>query len=114
MEGTRFDVLMRRLATTDSRRGAVKNLAAAGLGLGLLPAPGGEARKKRKKRCRRLLAFCKPNGKRKCCNDLVCSTRGDAHQCRKGLGESCADSNECASILLCISGVCDVIDIPLP
>jgi len=114
VEGTRFDGHMRRLAATDSRRGAVKTLAAAGLGLGLLQAQGGEARKKRKKRCRRLLAFCKPNAKRKCCNDLVCSTRGEDFQCRKGLGEPCAEHNECASILLCISGTCDVIDIPVP
>ena len=114
MEGTRFDILMRRLAATGSRRGAVRTLAAAGLGLELLQAQGGEARNKRRRRCRRLLAFCKPNAKRKCCNDLVCRTRGDAYQCRKGLGDPCQTSNECAGILLCLSGTCDVIDIPVP
>lgn len=116
MDGTRFDALMRHLTATDSRRGAVKTLAAAGLGLGLLRAAGGEAKnkKKRKRRCRRLLAFCKPNGKRKCCGDLICGTRGDAYQCRKGLGEPCGDGNECAGVLFCLSGICDIIDIPLP
>ena len=45
MDGTRFDGLLRHMATTDSRRGAVKILAAAGLGLGLVHAEVGEAKK---------------------------------------------------------------------
>src|ERR1044072_8365279 len=55
MESTRFDGLSRQLASTSTRRGTFRGLAAAGLGLGVasIGSKSAAAKKKVQARCRK-------------------------------------------------------------
>ncbi|MGH7964085.1 MAG: hypothetical protein ACRERD_20070 [Candidatus Binatia bacterium] len=100
MDGSRFD--------SWTRRGF--GLAAGGLVASVLGVAGltdADAKKKRKKRCKKVTQRCKLGGKKKrCCHGLRCDRVEDAagrHCCRKTQA-ACASDNEC-----CLYHVCDEI-----
>jgi hypothetical protein len=105
MDGSEFDAWTRR------RFGLAAGGALAVLA-GLDTTTG--AKKKRKKRCKRLGAGCKPGGKRKCCGQLRCRTTaanlGVHTFCCKTEGTSCNpdDPFQCCDGLCCagIPAVC--------
>jgi hypothetical protein len=84
MDSTRFDKLTRELLAVNSRRGAVRTLAAASLGLGLtrLGATGAGAGKN------------KNNNKNK-------KKKNKKPQNTKDLGESCSHTSQCKGELRC-------------
>ncbi len=66
---------------------------------------GSDAVDARKKRCKKLGARCRRNGKRKCCGQLKCDATGFAGQrptvcCRKQ-GKPCGDDRDCCDGLGC-------------
>lgn len=88
MDASRFDAWTRR------RLGLVVGGGIASLaGLSLLE--DAEARKKKKKRCKKSLQPC--GGKKKCCKELTCDdTLGtEGNVCCKPLQGTCADQPEC-------------------
>jgi hypothetical protein len=99
MDGTRFDAIARALTAVGSRRETVKAMGAAGLGLGLagLAIENSEARKKRKKRCKKLGQICQPGGKRKCCQGTLCQLRegNNAPDCCLPLNAGCNEAQDC-------------------
>jgi hypothetical protein len=92
MDGARFDAWTRR------RFGRFAGGVLAAL-RGTAPLAEMDAkRKKRKGRCKRVKAACKPGGKRKCCKQLVCRDKGRGDpdfRCCKPDGEACTSSDEC-------------------
>jgi hypothetical protein len=102
MEGPRFDSIARQLSRGNTRRGLVKSLAAAGLGVSLTRTGwlSAEARKKRKKK--KLGALCRKSNQ--CQGDLQCQVPGDddtcgwpttTKRCCKKDGERCDYGCEC-------------------
>lgn len=101
MEEDRFDAW--------TRRGF--GLAAVGALAALGGWQGTAAKKeKKKKRCKKLGASCKPGGKRKCCGQLRCDVpdgEGAQHEvCCKSAGKPCNPDNpetdsECCGALFC-------------
>lgn len=115
MDTTRFDAIARRLSASDSRRGVVTRLAAAGLGLGLMPRDDARAKNK-KKRCRKRKQTC-GGSNAKCCGSLVCQdvpgcgppdAPGGAYCCSKPQG-SCASACDCCDFGQCVEGTCCAI-----
>jgi hypothetical protein len=135
MDGHRFDLLSKSLATRDSRRSTLQALAASVLaiglgGLGLEDAsaqckPEGKKCKKsgqccsgkckgkkgkKKCRCRALKEPCTgTTGDNTCCGDLLCSTSAcePGNRCCRPLGESCSSTCDCCSQgAQCVSGEC--------
>jgi len=94
MDASRFDAWTRR------RLGLVVGGGIASLaGLSLLE--DAEAKKKKKKRCRKSLQPC--GGKKKCCKELTCDdTLGtEGNVCCKPLQGTCADQSECCGETIC-------------
>lgn len=114
MDSNRFDSVTRGLATAESRRGAVKTLAAAGLGLGLarLGLGAADAKKKLKKQLNERCTKSKQCGK-----GLRCAFTEGADQCGNDgliektccipLGERCDYGCECCGTsVICNGHVC--------
>ena len=112
MDSNRFDSLARGLSATDTRRGVVRALAAAGFGLGLarigLGAESASAKKKKK-----LGARCKKSNE--CKGGLQCKKSNSQNSCYaqteerccKPIGAKCDDGCECCGIdVICNGGFC--------
>jgi hypothetical protein len=100
MDELRFDAWTRR-------RFGLTMGSGVGAALGLSPRDDAVARnKKKKKRCRKFDAGCKPTGKKTCCKGLSCeeSIKG-GNRCCKKLGTTCVDGSEC-----CGDGICDNVE----
>jgi hypothetical protein len=104
MNESRFDAWTRR------RFG----LAASGFAataLGLVGSENAATKKKRKKRCKKLGAGCKPGGKRRCCKNLRCDRiafePSPRKRCCRRIDQPCADNHDCCANLCCSpSGQC--------
>lgn len=95
MDGCRFDAWSRRSAAL-ALGGGVAAL------LGLRRPAGADARKKRKRRCRRVEQPC--GGRKKCCNDLLCDVTGTGvdRACCRDSQQPCATAGEqCCRDLVC-------------
>ena len=105
MVATRFDRLIRDLATNTHRRTLLQATVALGAGRfgAAFMAETAEAKNK-KKRCRTLKQGCQPgNKKKKCCQGLGCAKKfglGDFFCCKQ-IQATCTDISECCSDLDC-------------
>jgi hypothetical protein len=111
MDSTRFDILSRKLAATSSRRGAIRTMAAAGLGLGLARIGLESAEAKKKKN---LGARCKKSNE--CKGGLKCKKSNSQNgcyakteeRCCKPVGSPCNDGCDCCGVdVICNGGYCD-------
>ena len=111
MDINRFDSLVRTLSAGDSRRGAIRALAASGLAVGLtrLGLDRTDAKKKKKK----LGQTCKKS--KQCQGSLVCQPTNSQNSCYdttvkrccKKLGERCDDGCECCGVdVICNGHIC--------
>lgn len=107
MDGTRFDVLTRRLSATSSRRGMLRGAAAAGLGLGLSRLGLGGAAAAAKKGNKRLC-----DSTAECKADLVCRKSNSQNgcfdktekRCCKQVGARCNSGCECCGVDVICNG----------
>lgn len=112
MDADRFDRLARRLGTTNSRRAALKGLAAGGLGaaLGLLgrrEAGADHGCRHNGRRCTSAFqccsgackngACCKSAGASCSAGSQCCSGRCKDGTCCNGLGKACSANEECCA-----------------
>lgn len=116
MESMRFDALTRTLTRTDSRRGVLRGLATAGLGVGLgvVGLSGAEAkrRNKKKKGHKGLTQFCQKSVE--CKGDYVCKLANSQHyfdetekRCCIEEGDPCDQGYECCGVdVICNGGYC--------
>ena len=125
MEGTRFDALMRAASQTRTRRGVVRSMAAAGLGVGLARIGIGEAlagkkKKKHKKKKKSeqqnttplspLSTPCSESGQ--CESGLICQPMNAMNgcfasteqRCCKPEGARCDDGCECCGVSVICNG----------
>ena len=103
MDSTRFDVMARKLSSTDTRRGMFRTMAAAGLGLGLSSAGLSEALGKKK-------------GKKteECSGKLQCKKANSQNyyektekRCCIKEGGRCDQGYECCGVdVICNGGYC--------
>jgi hypothetical protein len=100
VEGPRFDAWTRR------RFGIAAGGLSASL-LGLAAIDDTEAKKGKKKKCKKLGAGCKTSGKKKrCCKAFSCEPNAaGAQHCCKDDAKPCTLSSDCCSTL-CQSDVC--------
>jgi hypothetical protein len=114
MDAQRFDILARSLIATPSRRGISRALAGLTLGGMLIPLLGtnyGDAKKKRKKNCKKPCGACQSCRKGKCKtqpDEAVCGNDG---RCRSGVciaRPTCQPSNsyDCYGQADCCSNIC--------
>jgi hypothetical protein len=110
VDAARFDALARRAMVTESRRQAVKCMAAGTLGLALARVGiTGFAAKK----CKQVTRKCDESSE--CCDGLVCRRANSQHyydktekRCCKKVGAKCDDGFECCGIdVICNGGYCD-------
>jgi hypothetical protein len=124
MDNTRFDRLTRELLSVDSRRNAVRTLAAASLGLGLLRFGSSRAvaknkKKKNKKKnqnTRDLRESCSKTYQ--CKGDLLCQPANSQQSCpgqetgkfccvETDVQAKCNDSCDCCGLdVICNGGFC--------
>jgi len=111
MDSTRFDSLSRQMATTSSRRTALRTVAVTGLGLGLarFGLSTADARKKKKKHGSRC------SKKDHCGGGLDCKVSNSQNscfaesekRCCKPIGAKCNDGCECCGVdVICNGGFC--------
>jgi hypothetical protein len=111
MESRRFDALSRQLVAASSRRGAMRTIAAGGLGLGLAriglkpAAAGGKkklgARCEKSNECKGALKCKKANSE----NGCYAKTE---ERCCKPIGSPCNDPCDCCGVaVICNGGYCD-------
>jgi hypothetical protein len=107
----RFDAVSRQLGVASSRRGAMRALAAGGLGLGLARIGLQSASAGGKKR---LGARCQKSSE--CKGALKCKKSNSEHgcfvktkeRCCKPLGAPCTDGCDCCDVaVICNGGYCD-------
>lgn len=97
MDGSRFDALTRR-------RFGVTTAGVIGAALGWSTALDGAAgKKRRRKRCRRVLQACRPGAQRKrCCKRLRCAEDGAGdHRCCRPVQAACQAESDCCNGRLC-------------
>jgi hypothetical protein len=107
MRNSRFDLWTRR------RFGLATGGLAASL-LAVAASGDAEARKKRRKRCKKAGKTC--GGKRKCCRRFRCAPAGETETslvkrcCKDAMGASCRSSADCCRPMGCnlMTGLCDV------
>jgi hypothetical protein len=116
IDGIRFDSVTRTLATTGSRRGAFRTMAAAGLGLGLTRLGPGRATAKnkgKKKKKRNLGDRCSKTDQ--CKGKYLCKLSNSQNSCYDETerrccvkeGGSCDDSCDCCGVdVICNGGFC--------
>lgn len=106
MDGPRFDAWTRR------RFGFMAGGFAASL-WGAVVSDDAAAKKNKKKRCRKLQAACKPDGKQKCCGELRCrvtsANPGANTFCCKTAGKPCSEPRDCCGELDCCGGMGDEV-----
>jgi hypothetical protein len=111
MDSSQFDALTKGLSALDSRRGAMRAFAVAGLGLGLVRLGGGEAAAQKKKSVGQ-----KCSSKDQCKGDLLCRKSDSQNSCYPGppekrcciaIGERCDSGCECCGVdVICNGHVC--------
>jgi hypothetical protein len=102
MAGSRFDAWTRR------RFGfAAGGLVASLFGGATLDGLAARRkRRQRKHRCRKAARPCKPGGKRRCCDGLLCrEITGSGRRCCKNPTEPCTRFDQCCSGF-CFEGAC--------
>jgi hypothetical protein len=113
MDSTRFDSIAREMASTSTRRSAMRTIAAAGFGLGLagIGLTSASAAKKGKKK---VGARCKKS--KECKGGLQCKKSNSQNSCYakteerccKPVGAKCNDGCECCGVdVICNGGYCD-------
>jgi hypothetical protein len=117
MDSTRFDGITRELAGTSTRRQTLRNLAAAGLGLGIasIGLKSTEAAKGKKKGKKKdVTERCKQ--REQCGSGLQCKPANSQNscfadtekRCCKPVGAKCNDGCECCGVdVICNGGYCD-------
>ena len=113
MESNRFDAITRTLTSTGSRRGAVRAMAVAGLGLGMTRLGLENAAAKKKKKKKNLSARCGKTDE--CKGNLLCQNANSQNgcydqtekRCCKKEGEHCEDGCECCGVdVICNGNFC--------
>jgi hypothetical protein len=103
MDMDRFIAEIARVAGPTRR--ALLSLSLGGSIAGLLTLTGVDARKKRKKRCKKLGQTCSVGGKRRCCHGRTCDIvgpdgLGPTRCCQPNLG-LCKQDRDCCGLSTC-------------
>ncbi len=105
MDASRFDAWTRR-------RFGIALGGAVASSLGFAASRDADARKKRKKRCKRIRDSCAVGGNRRCCSGLACQPIDGLQgtRCCRPPGASCTGDPECCGTYFCGAGACVVFE----